>query len=86
MENGGRKKIIDASIKVSNLCESPCVVGHSKPLILNLKIFWMKTRRDILRSSCIMVIDKRDDGGYGTYQVDASATFISRLHEQLKMG
>ena len=80
------KKIIDASIKVTATCvRVPVFVGHSEAINIEFEDFLDEDEaRDILREAPgIMVIDKRDDGGYVTPIECAGdyATFISRLRQ-----
>ena len=80
------KKIVDPSIKVTATCvRVPVFVGHAEAVNIETEDFLDEDEaRDILRESPgIMVIDKREDGGYvspiecaGDY-----ATFISRLRQ-----
>ena len=80
------KKIIDASIKVTATCvRVPVFVGHSEAINIEFEDFLDEEEaRDILREAPgIMVIDKRDDGGYVT-PIEAAgdyATFISRIRQ-----
>ena len=80
------KKIIDTSIKVTATCvRVPVFVGHSEAINIEFEDFLDEDEaRDILREAPgIMVIDKRDDGGYVT-PVEAAgdyATFISRIRQ-----
>ena len=80
------KKIIDTSIKVTATCvRVPVFVGHSEAINIEFEEFLDEDEaRDILRQAPgIMVIDKREDGGYVT-PVEASgdyATFISRIRQ-----
>lgn len=80
------KKIIDASIKITATCvRVPVFVGHSEAINIEFEDFLDEDEaRDILREAPgIMVIDKRDDGGYVT-PVEAAgdyATFISRIRQ-----
>ena len=80
------KKIIDASIKVTATCvRVPVFVGHSEAINIEFEDFLDEDEaRDILREAPgIMVIDKRDDGGYVTPIECAGdyASFISRLRQ-----
>ncbi|CUH65355.1 Aspartate-semialdehyde dehydrogenase 2 [Thalassovita gelatinovora] len=80
------KKIIDTSIKVTATCvRVPVFVGHSESINVEFEDFLDEDEaRDILRESPgIMVIDKREDGGYVTPVecVGDYATFISRLRQ-----
>ncbi|MDF1804052.1 aspartate-semialdehyde dehydrogenase [Thalassovita sp.] len=80
------KKIIDPSIKVTATCvRVPVFVGHSEAVNIETEDFLDEDEaRDILRQSPgIMVIDKREDGGYVTpiECVGDYATFISRIRQ-----
>ena len=80
------KKIIDPSIKVTATCvRVPVFVGHSEAMNIETEDFLDEDEaRDILREAPgIMVIDKREDGGYVTPVecVGDFATFISRLRQ-----
>ncbi|MQY42107.1 aspartate-semialdehyde dehydrogenase [Epibacterium sp. SM1969] len=80
------KKIIDTSIKVTATCvRVPVFVGHSESVNIETEEFLDEDEaRDILREAPgIMVIDKREDGGYVTPKecVGDFATFISRLRQ-----
>ena len=80
------KKIIDTSIKVTATCvRVPVFVGHSEAVNIEFEDFLDEDEaRDILREAPgIMVIDKREDGGYVTPKecVGDFATFISRLRQ-----
>ncbi|KUP93017.1 aspartate-semialdehyde dehydrogenase [Tritonibacter horizontis] len=80
------KKIIDTSIKVTATCvRVPVFVGHSEAINIETEDFLDEDEaRDILRESPgIMVIDKREDGGYVTPKecVGDFATFISRIRQ-----
>lgn len=80
------KKIVDPSIKVTATCvRVPVFVGHCEAINVEFEDFLDEDEaRDILREAPgIMVIDKREDGGYvspiecaGDY-----ATFISRIRQ-----
>ena len=80
------KKIVDKSIKVTATCvRVPVFVGHAESINIETEEFLDEDEaRDILRESPgIMVIDKREDGGYAT-PVDCVgdfATFISRIRQ-----
>jgi len=80
------KKIVDPSIKVTATCvRVPVFVGHSEAINIEFEDFLDEDEaRDILREAPgIMVIDKREDGGYVT-PVEAAgdfATFISRIRQ-----
>ena len=80
------KKIIDPAIKVTATCvRVPVFVGHSEAVNIETEDFLDEDEaRDILREAPgIMVIDKREDGGYVTpiECVGDFATFISRLRQ-----
>ncbi len=80
------KKIIDTSIKVTATCvRVPVFVGHSEAINIETEDFLDEDEaRDILREAPgIMVIDKREDGGYVTPVecVGDFATFISRIRQ-----
>ncbi|MGO4851789.1 aspartate-semialdehyde dehydrogenase [Phaeovulum sp. W22_SRMD_FR3] len=78
------KKILDKAIKVTATCvRVPVFVGHSEALNIEFEEFLDEDEaRDILRESPgIMVIDKRENGGYITPVecVGDYATYISRI-------
>lgn len=80
------KKIVDKSIKVTATCvRVPVFVGHAEAINIEFEDFLDEDEaRDILRESPgIMVIDKREDGGYVTPKecVGDFATFISRIRQ-----
>ena len=80
------KKIVDPSIKVTATCvRVPVFVGHSEAVNIETEEFLDEDEaRDILREAPgIMVIDKREPGGYVTpiECVGDYATFISRLRQ-----
>ncbi len=80
------KKIIDPSIKVTATCvRVPVFVGHSEAINIETEDHLDEDEaRDILREAPgVMVIDKREDGGYVTPVecVGDFATFISRLRQ-----
>ncbi|TJZ92138.1 aspartate-semialdehyde dehydrogenase [Paracoccus gahaiensis] len=80
------KKIIDKSIKVSATCvRVPVFVGHSESINIEFEDFLDEDEaRDILREAPgILVIDKREPGGYMTpiECVGDYATFISRIRQ-----
>ncbi|MFQ6546351.1 aspartate-semialdehyde dehydrogenase [Aestuariibius sp. 2305UL40-4] len=80
------KKIVDPAIKVTATCvRVPVFVGHSEAINIEFEEFLDEDEaRDILREAPgIMVIDKREDGGYVT-PIEAAgdfATFISRIRQ-----
>ena len=80
------KKIVDPKIKVTATCvRVPVFVGHSEAINLEFEDFLDEDEaRDILREAPgIMVVDKREDGGYITPVecVGDFATFISRIRQ-----
>ena len=80
------KKIVDPKIKVTATCvRVPVFVGHSEAVNIEFEEFLDEDEaRDILREAPgIMVIDKREDGGYVTPVecVGDFATFISRIRQ-----
>ncbi|WP_375260081.1 aspartate-semialdehyde dehydrogenase, partial [Citreimonas sp.] len=80
------KKILDKSIKVTATCvRVPVFVGHGEAINIETEDFLDEDEaRDILRESPgIMVVDKREDGGYIT-PIDCVgdfATFVSRIRQ-----
>ena len=80
------KKIIDPSIKVTATCvRVPVFVGHSEAVNLELEEeLSADDARELLREAPgLMVIDKREDGGYVTPVECAGdfATYVSRIRE-----
>ena len=80
------KKIVDPSIKVTATCvRVPVFVGHAEAINIETEDFLDEDEaRDILREAPgIMVVDKREDGGYVTPVecVGDFATFISRIRQ-----
>ena len=80
------KKIVDPAIKVTATCvRVPVFVGHSEAVNIEFEEFLDEDEaRDILREAPgIMVIDKREPGGYVTPKecVGDYATFISRIRQ-----
>jgi len=80
------KKIVDPKIKVTATCvRVPVFVGHSEALNIEFEDHLDEDEaRDILREAPgVMVIDKREDGGYVTPVecVGDFATFISRIRQ-----
>jgi aspartate-semialdehyde dehydrogenase len=80
------KKIIDPSIKVTATCvRVPVFVGHSEAVNIEFEDFLDEDEaRDILRESPgLMVVDKREDGGYVTPVecVGDFATYVSRIRQ-----
>ena len=82
------KKILDPKIKVVATCvRVPVFVGHSEAINIEFKNEISATEaQDILREAPgIMLIDKREDGGYITPIdcVGEGATYISRVREDI---
>jgi aspartate-semialdehyde dehydrogenase len=80
------KKIVDPKIKVTATCvRVPVFVGHSEAINIEFEDFIDEDEvRDILREAPgVMVVDKREDGGYITPVecVGDFATFISRIRQ-----
>ncbi|AQS48897.1 MULTISPECIES: aspartate-semialdehyde dehydrogenase [Thioclava] len=80
------KKIVDPAIKLTATCvRVPVFVGHSEAINIEFEEFLDEDEaRDILREAPgIMVVDKREDGGYITPVecVGDFATFISRIRQ-----
>ncbi|MEL7099258.1 MAG: aspartate-semialdehyde dehydrogenase [Pseudomonadota bacterium] len=80
------KKIVDPAIKVTATCvRVPVFVGHSEAINIEFEDFLDEDEaREILREAPgIMVIDKREPGGYVTPVESAGdfATFISRIRQ-----
>jgi len=80
------KKIIDPKIKVTATCvRVPVFVGHSEAINIEFEEFLDEDEaRDILREAPgLMVIDKREDGGYVSPVecVGYFATFVSRIRQ-----
>lgn len=80
------KKIVDPSIKVTATCvRVPVFVGHSEAVNIEFEDFLDEDEaREILRvSPGILVVDKREDGGYVTpvESVGDFATFVSRIRQ-----
>lgn len=80
------KKILDPSIKLTATCvRVPVFVGHSEAVNIEFeRPMTVAEARSILREAPgIMVVDKRESGGYVT-PVDAAgefATYVSRIRE-----
>jgi aspartate-semialdehyde dehydrogenase len=82
------KKILDPKIKVTATCvRVPVFVGHSEAINIEFEEFLDEDEaRAILRESPgLMVIDKREDGGYVSPVecVGDYATFISRIRQDV---
>ena len=80
------KKILDPAIKLTATCARvPVFVGHSEAVNIEFdRPMTVAEARSILREAPgLMVVDKREDGGYVT-PVDAAgefATYVSRIRE-----
>ena len=80
------KKILDPKIKVTATCvRVPTFVGHAEAVNIELEEeLSADEARELLRvSPGLMVVDKREDGGYVTPVecVGEFATFVSRIRE-----
>jgi aspartate-semialdehyde dehydrogenase len=80
------KKILDPKIKLTATCvRVPVFVGHSEAVTIEFeKPISAQEARDILREAPgLLVVDKREDGGYVTPVecVGDFATFVSRIRE-----
>ncbi|MGB7269592.1 MAG: aspartate-semialdehyde dehydrogenase, partial [Albidovulum sp.] len=80
------KKIVDKSIKVTATCvRVPVFVGHSEAVNIEFEDFLDEDEaREILREAPgVMVVDKREDGGYITpiECVGEYATYVSRIRQ-----
>jgi aspartate-semialdehyde dehydrogenase len=80
------KKIVDPSIKLTATCvRVPVFVGHSEAINVEFEEFLDEDEaRDILREAPgIMVVDKREPGGYITPVecVGDFATYVSRIRQ-----
>ena len=80
------KKILDPSIKVTATCvRVPVFVGHSESINIEFEDFLDEDEaRDILREAPgVLVIDKREPGGYATPVESAGedATYGSRIRQ-----
>ena len=80
------KKILDPKVKVQATCvRVPVFVGHSESISLEFENeISARKAQDLLREAPgIMLVDKREDGGYVTPVECAGdyATFISRVRE-----
>ena len=80
------KKILDPKIKLTATCvRVPVFVGHSEAVNIEFEnpITPGEARRILRESPGILVVDKREDGGYMT-PVEAAgefATYVSRIRE-----
>lgn len=82
------KKIVDPKIKVTATCvRVPVFVGHSEAINIEFEDFLDEDEaRDILREAPgILVVDKREDGGYVTpiESVGEYATYVSRIRQDV---
>ena len=82
------KKIVDPKIKVTATCvRVPVFVGHAESINIEFEDFLDEDEvRDILREAPgILVVDKREDGGYTTPVecVGEYATFVSRIRQDV---
>ena len=80
------KKILDPKIKVTATCARvPVFVGHSEAVNIEFeKPITVEEARSVLREAPgVMVVDKREPGGYVTPAEAAGefATFVSRIRE-----
>src|SRR5205823_6165010 len=80
------KKILDPAIKLSVTCvRVPVFVGHSEAVNIEFENeISADEAREILREAPgVMVVDKREDGGYVTpvEAVGEYATYVSRIRE-----
>jgi len=80
------KKILDPKIKLTATCvRVPVFVGHSEAITIEFEDeISAKEAQDILRESPgVMLVDKREDGGYITpiECVGDFATYVSRVRE-----
>jgi aspartate-semialdehyde dehydrogenase len=80
------KKILDPKIKMSATCvRVPVFVGHSEAVNIEFeREISAEDAQSLLREAPgVMLIDKREDGGYAT-PVEAAgddATYVSRIRE-----
>ena len=82
------KKILDPKIKLTATCvRVPVFIGHAEAVNVEFeRPISADEARDILRSAPgVMVIDKREPGGYITPHEAAGedATYISRIREDI---
>src|SRR5690606_10119701 len=80
------KKIVDPKIKLTATCvRVPVFVGHSEAVNIEFeRPISVEEAREILRASPgVMVVDKREPGGYVTPSEAAGeyATYVSRIRE-----
>ncbi|MEM7619553.1 MAG: aspartate-semialdehyde dehydrogenase [Pseudomonadota bacterium] len=84
------KKILDPKIKLTATCvRTPVFVGHAEAVNIEFEDeMTAEDARDILREAPgILVVDKREDGGYVTPVecVGDYATFVSRIREDITL-
>ena len=80
------KKILDPKIKVTATCvRVPVFVGHSEAVNIEFErpISAEEARETLREAPGVLVVDKREDGGYVTPVecVGDFATFVSRIRE-----
>jgi aspartate-semialdehyde dehydrogenase len=80
------KKILDSKIKVTATCvRVPVFVGHSEAVQLEFAnpISWKQAQNALREAPGIMLVDKREPGGYVTPVecVGEYATYVSRVRE-----
>src|SRR3954471_5241896 len=80
------KKILDPAIKISATCvRVPVFVGHSEAVNIEFEneISADQARAILREAPGVMVVDKREDGGYVTpvESVGEYATYVSRIRE-----
>jgi aspartate-semialdehyde dehydrogenase len=80
------KKILDTKIKVTATCvRVPVFVGHSEAIQLEFAnpITWKQAQAALREAPGIMLVDKREPGGYVTPVecVGDYATYVSRVRE-----
>src|SRR5437868_2584471 len=85
------KKILDPKIKLTATCvRVPVFVGHSEAVNIEFeKPISAEEARELLREAPgIMVVDKRENGGYVSPVecVDDFATYVSRIREDATIG
>ena len=80
------KKILDPAIKVTATCvRVPVFVGHSEAINIEFAepLDWIEATEILREAPGIMVVDKREDGGYIT-PIDCVgdyATYVSRIRQ-----
>src|SRR3546814_9887852 len=80
------KKILDPKIKVTATCvRVPVFVGHSEAINIEFEneISAKEAQRILREAPGVMLVDKREDGGYVTpvEAVGEYATYVSRVRE-----